>query len=845
MHRKIAWFFYCVIAVVLCEALALGLMYFVEKYALLPAGSDTFYHIYRGQFVLNNMMDGNLYPSYDAAINGGVEILRYGAPLPVYIFAACEALARLFADYTMASYVIFVGLVFFAGAIVWFIIGVKIKRHILGLIIGVLWFFMPNNLYMLFSEGNLSLSVAMVFLPLLLFGIYEFFKTRKVRFLLLTSIFFALLFLCDLYFSVIVGGILLIFLIVDMIVSKRFGDNMRILFSLVLGAGLVGIQWIPSVFGAVESAHSIEGMGSGYADILSMINPLNRLSEGGDVFYFGLAAAIIAIFGICFGYRKTKAGFIIALAMLALSVDVIYKFMLKIPYWDNVLMLKFTSVALCFVLMSFLQWDSLKKPFVVIFAILLAIDIIPSYGLIYANPGAEKADEQVKELEKSFLLDEARVITNQRLCYIGENQSDFARAFFASDAAEKIDLIYDSENIPSEEAANIKRLSKALSGGNYLYLFDRTLQLGSDAVLVNVQGMDEAALKKLDDGAKASGYDLYFANSDYRLYDLLGIEYEHWGLTSEFKAIAIGDEADYITMLYPTIKDSSSDNLNDYSFEELKKYDLIYLAGFKYDSKSLAEELVLKLSESGVKVVIAADSVPVETINEKQSFLGAEFKKVNFDGAFPNLLTNSGSLKVSENTDIDSWSGIYIEGLMQVEAKAEQTGNELAVCGYLKNENILVIGANLPRYLIYTKDAGIERYFASLLNIKQNALPLESIVPIKVDIKSDSILIESDYDKVNTGLSYHKSFVSDNAFYEDNNMLVADKGKTYITFEYPYLKEALICTAASACALAVFMMLANLRISTQTEEELTDENLENADDKPKEETGDDEIIEID
>ncbi len=822
MHRKITWFFYCVIAIVLCGALALGLMYIVEKYALIPSGSDTFYHIYRGQFVLNNIMDGNLYPSYDAAINGGVEILRYGAPLPAYIFTACEALARLFADYNMASYVIFVGLIFFAGAIIWFVIGFKTKRHVLGLIIGILWFFMPNNLYMLFSEGNLSLSVAMVFLPLVLFGIYEFFKTRKVKFLLITSIFFAVLFLCDFYFSVVVSGILLIYLIVDMIVSKRFGDNMRILFSLVLGAGLVGIWWIPSVFGAVENAHNTESLGSGYDDLLTMINPLNRLGEGGDVFYFGLAAAIIAIFGICFGYRKTKAGFIIAIAMLALSVDVIYKFMLKIPYWDNVLMLKFTSVALCFVLMSFLQWDSLKKPFVVIFAILLAIDIIPSYGLIYANPGAEKADEQVKELEKSFLLDEARVITNQRLCYIGENQSDFEKAFFASDTAEKIDLIYDSKNIPSEEAANIKRLIKALSGGNYLYLFDRTLQLGCDTVLVNVQGMDEAALKKLDDGAKASGYDLYFANSDYRLYDLLGIEYEHWGVTSEFNAIAIGDEADYITMLYPTIKDSSSDNLNDYSFEELKNYDLIYLAGFEYDSKSLAEELVLKLSESGVKIVISADGVPAETINDKRVFLGSLFKKVTFEDGFPKLLTNSGSFYQSEVLNIDSWSGVYIVGLMEIEAKVEQMGSELAVCGYLKNENILVIGADLPRYLAHTKDAGIEKYFASLLNIKQNALPLENITPIKVDIKQNSILIESDYDRVNTGLSYHKNFVSDSAIYEDNNMLVADKGKTKITFEYPYFKEALICTAASACILVVFMLLANMRISKQTEEDIED-----------------------
>ena len=45
-------------------------------------------------------------------------------------------------------------------------------------------------------------------------------------------------------------------------------------------------------------------------------------------------------------------------------------------------MLRFISIALCMILYSFLKWDTLKKPLVVLFCVILIADIVPSLPLI-------------------------------------------------------------------------------------------------------------------------------------------------------------------------------------------------------------------------------------------------------------------------------------------------------------------------------------------------------------------------------------------------------------------------------------------------------------------------------
>ena len=74
-------------------ATACFVVWLVKTSGIYPSGSDTMYHVYRGDYVYNAIKSGNLYPLYDPAWYNGVEILRYWSPFPAYVMAFCQYLA--------------------------------------------------------------------------------------------------------------------------------------------------------------------------------------------------------------------------------------------------------------------------------------------------------------------------------------------------------------------------------------------------------------------------------------------------------------------------------------------------------------------------------------------------------------------------------------------------------------------------------------------------------------------------------------------------------------------------------------------------------------------------------
>ena len=166
---------------ILYVVLAVIIMGAVRNNGIYPEGSDTMYHVYRGDFVYQAVKEGNWYPMLAKDWYNGVELLRYWAPLPAYFMAFCEFLAG---GVILDGYLVFIGLIFFLGALSWFWIGWRKQRPFLGGFLGILWFFMPNNLLAMFTEGNLARCVCMVFLPLFLYTVEEYLETRKVRLIL-------------------------------------------------------------------------------------------------------------------------------------------------------------------------------------------------------------------------------------------------------------------------------------------------------------------------------------------------------------------------------------------------------------------------------------------------------------------------------------------------------------------------------------------------------------------------------------------------------------------------------------------------------------------------------------
>ena len=107
-----------------------------------------------------------------------------------------------------------------------------------------------------------------------------------------------------------------------------------------------------------------------------------RIKSNNSHFYYGLAACIIAVCGIFLGYKKSRAGFVTAVVILVCTTTAMYPVLSLLPGSQYLWMLRFISIALCFILYSFLKWDTLKKPLVLLMCVLLIADIVPSLTLI-------------------------------------------------------------------------------------------------------------------------------------------------------------------------------------------------------------------------------------------------------------------------------------------------------------------------------------------------------------------------------------------------------------------------------------------------------------------------------
>ena len=138
----------------------------VSRSSILFKGSDSMYHVYRGDWILKSVSSGDAWPLYNAVWYNGVELMRYWPPVAAYAMAFCQFIARclpgIFTEnYVFEGFAVYCGLIYLIGAVTWNIAGFIKNRPVTGAVAGVLWFFMPQSLYVLFAEGNLPRSLIM------------------------------------------------------------------------------------------------------------------------------------------------------------------------------------------------------------------------------------------------------------------------------------------------------------------------------------------------------------------------------------------------------------------------------------------------------------------------------------------------------------------------------------------------------------------------------------------------------------------------------------------------------------------------------------------------------------
>ena len=783
------------ISVVLTDLLASGGLY--------PSGSDTMYHVFRGDILYKSLFrDGNV-PLYSRLMYNGVEPFRYQPPLSPMVFALCELAAE---GNVFAAYLYYVECVFCLGLITWTIVGILKKRPVLGLILGVLWFFLPNNMHTLFVEGELSRALSYAFLPLIFFFLYQFLDNGYYLHILGLCVSLLLMMLSNYEYAKMTTVSLVTFLVIYRLFWKKRRRIAKIIAAIVTAFLICGFFLVPYYKGEV-AAEGEEYAAGFFQNILITLNPILRMTRSPEVIYFGLSLFIIAILGALASNRKAAPGFVSAILIVVLTAASAYSVINIVPGSELLLMLRFLSIALAFVLIGVLYWEKLRKWVLVLFVIIICADCVPSFYWIIGHQN--NTAPQVRYIEESddALITEAKELCVQRIALFDLSSMGAEGAFLISDFIGENMSVFGSGWQYCVTSGNTKRLNSAMSDEYFAYMFDRCIELGADTIIIQKDQATygERTLVKLDKAAEVLGYDIIDENENYMLYHL-NVD-GTFGTKAKYDAIGIGYSAYSLSLAFPNIKETGDYYIDHYSYEYLKQFKTIYLSGFMYEDRNRAEDMVETLSKNGVRIVILADGMPEDRETRSKTFLGVTCNVVQFENGYPILYT-----KDFGEMDCDlfprgysKWVTYYLNGLHNVGGTISDNNVELAFFGTGLNENLCYIGLNIPFYYYLTQDVNAEKLMQWVMGMDPGVLPQREIYPMAISYGNNEIAIDSEADFLNTGLSYHDCFRSDQEIFTDNNLLIVRKGHTQIKITPPYFIEGILVTVAGLLLLVLLL----------------------------------------
>ena len=336
-------------------------------------------------------------------------------------------------------------------------------------------------------------------------------------------------------------------------------------------------------------------------------------------------------------------------------------------------------------------------------------------------------------------------------------------------------------------------MNDAVEEGFYLFLFDRCLELGDDTVLIKKSELrdPDKDLIEVTECAQKLGYILAASNDSYLLYHIK--TYEQFGTTCQYEGLAIGSSSDFLAYGYPNIEPGDSNNVNDYSYDKLSKYKVIYLSGFTYDDKDKAEKMLLRLSEAGVRIIVNGDGIPDNPQTKIKEFMGVECQDIYFQNGYPVLYTKEGELDTSLfDVDKRNWKTVYLNGLDNTMGYLYDTGVKIDFAGNVENDNIVFLGINLTYHYFLTRDESVGKFLGSLMDDALAELPDRALVPLDIAHAEDQIIIISPQDQVNTTIAYQDIFDSSEKIHSVHNLLEVNSGETKITLKYPYFWPGMI-----------------------------------------------------
>lgn len=793
----------------LVAVMATVIMFVLKTYGNYPAGSDTYCHLYRADVILQNIRMGNLFPLYDPGWYNGVEIMRYWGPLPLYVLALTQWLG----GNMFVGYIFYIGVLFVIGALGFMALGKRLNRWWLGVFVGIIWFFLPENMKVIFYDGNIPRALINALSPLLICMIYDLTKQKSAVNLLKLSLLFTAFSFCHIGSTIILVVVLLVYLFVYSKVNKEWKTMGTVLLCVLAGMMISGIWMMPSFHGSGAGGSNNQVMEGFFQSAFVSLNPMPAW-HGQTLFYFGLSLFLLCLLGLILGNKKTLPGFATGMIIFLLTTNSAYDILSKMPFSSYLWMMRFVSTSLAFVMAAFMLWKGLKKQFLFILCLVLVLDCVPVVRYLSDGSVNEWAVEEKNDIRgEELLMNQAKAITNQRMTVFDLSSYGAFAPYYAAGVERKVPYMFGAGWEGARTAENIVMLNTAVETGCYDYVFDRCIEMGTDTLIFVIDHLqnEENDIPALIASGETFGYTVVEQNEQNIL---MHKETPEWfGVVTKYRYLAIGHAADEIALLYPAFEEGESDNLSEYEYEELTQYDIIYLSDFVYDDKAETEALLMRLAEEGTKIYIDMNKIPVDKQTNIQEIFGVSVQGITYNHSFPVIEYGGDSYKTSGFPEsYKEWKANYLIGLEKVIGSGDINGKELAFAGTNGNDNIVFLGYNFVYYTELTKDTVARQLLDDVFGITAQQMPERTLVELDITYDINRISIKSPEDGVNTTLAdIVDIFESDKEYENRHHMITVNKGKTIIFIHYPYLGQGIAVTVLGMLMLAGMMMQTFIR----------------------------------
>jgi uncharacterized membrane protein len=662
---------------------------------LYPWGSDTLGHELKVGYLQQNIARGVLYPNLLPQWYLGQQMMRYYPPLPYYLIAGLSCIV----GNAVAGANLFIVLCAVAGGLAWLT-----YRRWLGwlpaLAGGILFTYLPDNVRVALSEGNLPRVLATAILPFALYFLLRSLEAdARFRHRLALILCFAAIVLCHAMMAAIYAvcfmGIGFFLWLGRSVPLRRF---ILATACLVLGMLLSGWWLIPSLKGGITALDST-AMTEALAvfSIPHYLNPTVRVGQP-ETSYIGAALLLFSLFGLFF--RVARNSYTITLTLTGLAGVLITtpgfnQVFNSLPLHGLLWPLRFLGIASLLLLLALLWslslWPKRLAIGASVFVILVAADGAGSLSLIHLGPLRPDISGVALRLASSpgwreATLDFSRLGSSPSMFFtsIGEREQVFGWAYQGASTAR-----------------TASALNEAAQYGFSSYLRDRLDLLGVDDVVLL---RDLPMVSRVANGLIQSGFHAVYRGADVDLYHRDG---SPRAVVAHWPALGIGFGAQNLAYLFPEIILGTSTRVDDYTLAELSHYQTIVLSGFQWRHQASAETLIKQAAEHGINVVVDLTGSPPDPSARIPHFMGIWGEQIIL-GADP-LQTQNGSQQgifqpFSDGTDL--WHTFILQGLQNEIWSSNFLGQHVVVAGYnqLGAGRVWFIGLNLPFHAFLTQD---------------------------------------------------------------------------------------------------------------------------------------------